>query len=576
MRKQYRVKNGVDAVRVTDDHDKISICDFYGDCSDDAHNDFIQIIPKRSGGGFNTQFSCALISGISISSNTFTSKGKWQSIFCSDGLVRDISIFNNIFNTPNANHFISLNGVLSGNFSKNINNVGDAVRVHLGNARIGGNASGRRNVWVLSFSDSQYIYQEVSCKNLNDERGKAIKHSPDDIFLYNFDLDGFIRKAEGLKPIDLQDMALSFGTQEPLADNKIIKRGCMTTLSEASRKLGISTYLILAVRSKEKGHSNSILFERHIFVKELIKKGVMKASDWSIVSPESTRFKDYSSYKKKMSMESTYSSYLEYLKEQGIYVPNILSENGDNWTLLKPEPYSSSGKKYDSYGKFSDQEKRFSLARLIDDECAHLSCSWSSMQVMGFNYDHLGFDSVYDLVECASDEYELFVRYMINNQRALNALKDCDFKVFSKYYNGAKSKKKYASDISKEYRRLVAKGNERKPIHKSQTQIANAAEAVIKTGGTLGGGTLAMDSYEKFNNSIIAVQASLERAKELKTSLKKVKSTVEDLGVNIDNLIDVSTKPDYLQYGILGLICVFLVIPNLRILHRYSVDNGYI
>lgn len=510
---------GNDALRITNNNSNVSNNTFIGDGSHEHHNDLIQIIPSRST-GHNTQFACASIHSVKIDNNKFEDKGKWQGIFCSDGIVMNIDITNNLFDMPNANHFISINGLMSGNISNNKTVDGSPSPVHLGNLRIGGNSK-NRNVWVVSFYGNKYSYEPIDCENLYDERGKKVKHGSNDVFIENFDIDRFIERSEGISDAhDLQELALS------LSGNNKKRQYYMTTLNEAAERLSISPYLILAVRKKEKS-VNTFLFERHIFVRSL--------------------------------------------KNMGFKIQDLLDDSGDNWDLLDPDPYGKGG-----YGTHASQDVKFSRAREINDEAAHMACSWSPLQVLGFNYKSLGFATVYELVDAADDEYELFVRFMLANTKALRALRTTDFKAFARYYNGKHYDKNYPIDISIEYRRLIAQKNPKKGIRKSQTQIANVIEAAAKTTTVGGGGSFMLDFYGKVNESVASVERGLQKTEQVKTTLVNIKDKISDLGINVDSLKEVVSKPDYLEYGLLIALCILLIIPNVRILYTYMRDHGYI
>lgn len=125
-----------------------------------AHRDGVQLIPTKAGVG-NYQFMAGTLEDLIIDNNYIISKGLLQGIFASDGVLRNISIVNNCIDTQ-AEHKITLNGLLSGKLSNNRDSSGQLLSIYLGPLRIGGNlATG--NVWVLSFAaDDEYRYAPLS------------------------------------------------------------------------------------------------------------------------------------------------------------------------------------------------------------------------------------------------------------------------------------------------------------------------------------------------------------------------------------------------------------------------------
>ncbi|WP_020558699.1 hypothetical protein [Thiofilum flexile] len=125
-----------------------------------AHRDGVQLIPTQAQVG-NYQFMAGVLQDIVIEDNHIESKGLLQGIFASDGVFRNISIANNCINTQ-AEHKITLNGLLSGQISNNRDAAGKLLPIYLGPLRIGGNlATG--NVWILSFAaDEDHRYAPLS------------------------------------------------------------------------------------------------------------------------------------------------------------------------------------------------------------------------------------------------------------------------------------------------------------------------------------------------------------------------------------------------------------------------------
>jgi hypothetical protein len=84
--------------------------------------------------------------------------------------------------------------------------------------------------------------------------------------------------------------------------------------------------------------------------------------------------------------------------------------------------------------------KAFNDAFGKDKDAAMQATSWGMMQVMGFHYKDLGFDSVGAMVDFAkvseANQVELGVRFIKKSVRLTDALRTHDWKTFAYYYNG--------------------------------------------------------------------------------------------------------------------------------------------
>lgn len=93
------------------------------------------------------------------------------------------------------------------------------------------------------------------------------------------------------------------------------------------------------------------------------------------------------------------------------------------------------------YGKTSEQPGRMDrAAKLIDRECALESASWGAFQVMGFNWQSLGYPSLQAFINgmyhSEGDHLDAFVRYIKTNPSVHKALKALDWPRVALGYNG--------------------------------------------------------------------------------------------------------------------------------------------
>lgn len=83
--------------------------------------------------------------------------------------------------------------------------------------------------------------------------------------------------------------------------------------------------------------------------------------------------------------------------------------------------------------------KRLEIAKKIDEECALNSTSWGMFQIMGFNYQLCGCQSVDEMVQKMSESHEMQLEMMYHflyNSGLVKHLKAKDWDAFAKGYNG--------------------------------------------------------------------------------------------------------------------------------------------
>ena len=88
---------------------------------------------------------------------------------------------------------------------------------------------------------------------------------------------------------------------------------------------------------------------------------------------------------------------------------------------------------------------RLSLAKNIHEEAALMSCSWGQFQIMGENWQDLGYKSVFEFVEqmqtSESLQLEAFIRFIETKKGLLTALQKEDWDTVFRLYNGSNYKK---------------------------------------------------------------------------------------------------------------------------------------
>ena len=213
----------------------------------------------------------------------------------------------------------------------------------------------------------------------------------------------------------------SGATMEKLAkyiDERFLK---YSDFEDAAQLLGVDVAAVQAVQEVEsKGEgflpkgTPIILFERHVFRKELIKRMerlplLARSINDYLVSigyqiPPGAQFQSWVTSRLDLHFASIFST------APGGYVGGV-----GEWT-------------------------RLNQARKIDEVAANMSCSWGLFQIMGYHYGVLGYQSVEDMVkDCqASEKNQLmqFCRFVLADRNLSRALKAKDFTMFARYYNG--------------------------------------------------------------------------------------------------------------------------------------------
>lgn len=191
----------------------------------------------------------------------------------------------------------------------------------------------------------------------------------------------------------------------------------------AANKLGVDIASVRAVASVEsKGNGlfsdgrPVILYERHIFYRELLNKRNKEAK--ARIEKENPNVIGNALAIIAANELRTIKNELDKLAIQN---PTICNTRAGG--------YLGGVKEYD----------RLEKAKAIDEECALRSCSWGAFQVMGFHAEFLGFKNVFEMVEynkTDAGQLDTFVRFIQKNPSLLKALKAKDWANFARLYNG--------------------------------------------------------------------------------------------------------------------------------------------
>lgn len=195
--------------------------------------------------------------------------------------------------------------------------------------------------------------------------------------------------------------------------------------AKAAEKLGVDVASVRAVASVESKGSGffkpgfpAILYERHIFYRELLTKRNNETK---------ARIKYENSTLAGTQLDVKVSEALRAVKNE---MDKLVLKNS-NICNQSPGGYLGGIKEYD----------RLAQAVAIDEECANRSCSWGAFQIMGFHAEFLGYKNVMDFVAkmkaSEAEQLNAFCTFIQKNPSLLKALKAKNWATFAKFYNGA-------------------------------------------------------------------------------------------------------------------------------------------
>lgn len=201
------------------------------------------------------------------------------------------------------------------------------------------------------------------------------------------------------------------------ADTKKMLKQC--DITRAATDLGVNIAAVMAVNQVESRGSGFfdyrpvILYERHVFRRQLLKNGFKEA--------DVTKFE---------------------LKHADII-------------NSRPGGY---------IGGVSEYQK-LERAIAIHRTAALESCSWGAFQIMGYHWKTMGYDSVEQFVErmyiCEGEQLDAFVRFIKADPRLHKALKKQQWAEFSRYYNGpGYAKSLYDVKMARAYEQFTALATE--------------------------------------------------------------------------------------------------------------------
>lgn len=106
----------------------------------------------------------------------------------------------------------------------------------------------------------------------------------------------------------------------------------------------------------------------------------------------------------------------------------------------------------------ADEHERLGTAAKYDRDCALESASWGSFQVMGYHWEALGYPTLQAFINDqykAAGQLDTFVRFIKADPRLVKALKAKDWTSFASIYNGPNfAKNSYHTKMSSAYKQF--------------------------------------------------------------------------------------------------------------------------
>lgn len=127
------------------------------------------------------------------------------------------------------------------------------------------------------------------------------------------------------------------------------------------------------------------------------------------------------------------------LFERHVFYKQLVSRKIDARSLASKYP-GIVNQKRGGYAGGSSEYMRLSVAVNINQEAAYESCSWGLFQIMGFHWELLGYPNVLAFVkdqqESEAKQLQTFVKFIQNDDVLLKALRSQDWEAFAQRYNG--------------------------------------------------------------------------------------------------------------------------------------------
>lgn len=128
------------------------------------------------------------------------------------------------------------------------------------------------------------------------------------------------------------------------------------------------------------------------------------------------------------------------LYERHVFARNTVPPGKFNQS--NPDISAGTGYPPGGYGTRDQQYVRLARAYQLDPDAALKAPSWGKFQILGENFKACGFNTVADFVRAMTisegEHLKAFIRFLLGNRRALDAIRKKDWAALARQYNGPK------------------------------------------------------------------------------------------------------------------------------------------
>lgn len=201
-----------------------------------------------------------------------------------------------------------------------------------------------------------------------------------------------------------------------------------------------------------------------------------------------------------------------------------------------------------NYGKAGqNQRNKFNEAFHLDPDAAMKSCSWGMFQIMGFNYELCGYNTVGEFVDAMKSgvdaQLDAFVSYVLKRSLA-DELRRKDFYLFAEAYNGPNQEENdYSDKMERAYKKYA----------KENIDCSNSAATPAANQGTEQGAKSALNPPDQAAADKTVGEVKVTKETETKEGTQTIEATAKnEQDVNTPAVVQ-SPEP-YMGVGFWGVI----------------------
>lgn len=268
---------------------------------------------------------------------------------------------------------------------------------------------------------------------------------------------------------------------------------------------------------------------------------------------------------------------LKILFERHVFWRELEKRGVDPRTLVRRDPTLAdilSQQPYGTYGRFADQYTRRDRASTINQEAALAACSYSAFQIMGNNHVACGYDTVQSFVDAmeqgdAETYLDAFVAFVQAN-KIDTFLQARDFEGFAARYNGPSYYKRgYHIKLARIYQRIIARNL---PRHESKLAAVVQSGTLQRTGAAVTAAAAPAAPLLLEGGNITDLLSNVQAVAD---QGKAVAASVGDLHQQAQVITESLGWVEWLPW-LAGGWSVLLLLIFAAVAQRYLRDRGYV